>query len=82
MMPVAETLQRPEADGLVESRSRSGSVAAFHDLPKRWHRDRAKLLASGDPQAADAEMREHVRYALDDVLRRLEAGQPLGELLS
>ena len=46
------------------------SVADFRDLPKRWHRDLAKVLAHGDPQLADGKMREHVRYALDDVLRR------------
>jgi DNA-binding GntR family transcriptional regulator len=57
------------------------SVADFHELPKRWHRDLAKVMVGGDPQAADAKMREHVRYALDDVLRRLEASHQLGELL-
>jgi len=58
------------------------SVADFHELPRRWHRDLAKVLTSGDPQAADTKMREHVRYALDDVLRRLEAGHQLADLLS
>lgn len=53
------------------------SAADFHELPKRWHRDLAKALTDGDPQAADAKMREHVRFALDDVVQRLEAGSPL-----
>ena len=48
-------------------------VADFHDLPRHWHRDLAKVLSGSDPQAADAKIRQHVRYALDDVLQRLEA---------
>ena len=52
-------------------------VADFHDLPPHWHRDLARVLSGKDPQAADARMREHVRYALDDVLHRLEAGHLL-----
>ena len=56
------------------------SLADFHELPKRWHRDLAKVLTRGDPQAADAKMRDHVRYALDEMLRRLEAGHQLDEL--
>jgi DNA-binding GntR family transcriptional regulator len=47
------------------------SVADFHALPRNWHRDLAKVLTSGDPQAADLKMREHVRYALSDVVERL-----------
>jgi len=57
------------------------SAAALHDLPKRWHRDLAQVLAAGNPAAADAKMREHVRYALEDVLRRLETSRQLGNLL-
>ena len=47
-------------------------AAGFHDLPRHWHRGLAKVLSGRDPEAADARMREHVRYALDDVLSRLE----------
>lgn len=55
------------------------SAAEYTQLPKRWHRDLAKALIDGDPKAADAKMRDHVRYALDDVLRRLVAGHHLTE---
>lgn len=53
------------------------SAADFHELPKRWHRDLAKALTSGDPLAADSKMREHVRFALNDVVQRLESGSQL-----
>ncbi len=33
------------------------SVADFHELPKRWHRDLATVLVDGNPQAADAKIR-------------------------
>lgn len=52
-------------------------AAAFRDLPKRWHRDLADVLAAGDVEAADAQMRRHVRFALDDVLQRLETSEAL-----
>jgi DNA-binding GntR family transcriptional regulator len=52
-------------------------VADFYELPRHWHRDLAKVLSGSDPNAADSKMREHVRYALDDVLLRLEAGHLL-----
>jgi DNA-binding GntR family transcriptional regulator len=55
------------------------SAADFHQSPKRWHRDLATALTSGDPDAADRKMREHVRYGLDAVLRRLTASNKLAD---
>ena len=55
------------------------SAAAFHESPKRWHRDLAAALTGGDSDAADRKMREHVRFGLDTVLRRLAAGHKLAD---
>ena len=49
------------------------SAAHFRDLPRRWHQDLIKALAGGDAAEADAKMRAHVRYGMEEVLRRLEA---------
>jgi DNA-binding GntR family transcriptional regulator len=49
------------------------SATHFRDLPARWHQDLIKALNSGDPAKADAKMRAHVRYGMEEVLRRLEA---------
>ena len=57
------------------------SVVDYRELPKRWHRDLAEVLTGGDPHAADSKMRGHVRYALDDVLHRLEEAGLLGGAL-
>ena len=55
------------------------SAADFHEPPKRWHRDLAATLTGGDPDAADRKMREHVRFGLDTVLRRLAASNKLSD---
>jgi len=55
------------------------SASHFRDLPPRWHQDLIKALNSGDPMKADAKMREHVRYGMEEVLRRLEASLSLDE---
>jgi DNA-binding GntR family transcriptional regulator len=39
--------------------------------PEEFHSTLAEALCSGDPLAADAAMRVHVRYGLDQVLERL-----------
>lgn len=39
--------------------------------PLRFHSTLAEALCSNDPQRADAAMRAHVRYGLDQVLERL-----------
>ncbi len=55
------------------------SAADFHEPPKRWHRDLAAALTGGDPDAADRKMREHVRFGLDAVLRRLLCSHKLAD---
>ena len=39
--------------------------------PEEFHSTLAEALCSGDPLAADAAMRAHVQYGLDQVLERL-----------
>ncbi len=46
-------------------------------LPPGFHRDLADVLTSGDPLAADRAMRDHVRYGLDEKIRKLEASPSL-----
>lgn len=41
-------------------------------LPETWHGRLMEVVAGSDPIAADEVMREHVRYGMDEVLRRLE----------
>ncbi len=55
------------------------SASHFRDLPLRWHQELIKALNTGDPAKADAKMREHVRYGMEEVLRRLEASLGLDE---
>lgn len=55
------------------------SAADFHQPPRRWHRDLAEVLVSGDPAAADHKMREHVRFGMEAVLNRLEASHKLAD---
>lgn len=55
------------------------SAADFHEPPQRWHRDLAAALTGGDPEAADRRMREHVRFGLDAVLRRLLCSHKLAD---
>ncbi|HMV84967.1 MAG TPA: GntR family transcriptional regulator [Blastocatellia bacterium] len=49
------------------------SATHFRDLPRRWHQDLIRALNSGDVAVADARMREHCRYGMEEVLRRIEA---------
>jgi DNA-binding GntR family transcriptional regulator len=44
----------------------------FPGLPENWHRQLAQVLAAPDPEAADREMRRHVRFRMDELLVRLE----------
>jgi DNA-binding GntR family transcriptional regulator len=46
-------------------------VAADHHMPAGWHRQLAEKIASRDPDAAEAAMREHVRYAIEDIQREI-----------
>jgi DNA-binding GntR family transcriptional regulator len=38
-------------------------------LPPRYHSQLAEELCSGDPLRADAAIRAHIRYALDELLK-------------
>lgn len=40
--------------------------------PPRWHTQLAKSLCSGDPEAADAAMRKHTRFRMEEVLQQME----------
>jgi DNA-binding GntR family transcriptional regulator len=40
--------------------------------PAGWHAELAGVLAEADPDAADAAMRRHTRYRMDEVLARME----------
>jgi GntR family transcriptional regulator, rspAB operon transcriptional repressor len=40
--------------------------------PAAWHSLLAEALASGSPEIADAEMRRHTRYRMEEVLRSME----------
>lgn len=55
------------------------SAADFHESPHHWHRDLTAALTSGDPETADGKMREHVRYGMEAILRRLEASNKLAQ---
>ena len=41
-------------------------------LPDTWHRDLALVLVQDDIEAADRAMRKHVRFRMDELLKRLE----------
>lgn len=47
------------------------TAARRRTQPKEFHSILAQALCSGDPLAADAAMREHVRYGIDQVLESL-----------
>jgi DNA-binding GntR family transcriptional regulator len=47
-------------------------------LPRHFHLDLVDAIASRDPERADREMRHHVRYALPELLRRIEAHEVQG----
>ena len=40
--------------------------------PPGWHAQLAESLVSGDPEIADAAMRRHTRYRMEEVLQRME----------
>ncbi|NBO64683.1 MAG: GntR family transcriptional regulator [Acidobacteria bacterium] len=52
------------------------SATHFRDLPQRWHQDLIKALNSGDVVLADAKMREHCLYGMEEVLRRIDRRGP------
>ena len=40
--------------------------------PAAWHSQLVEVLIKGDPEAADAAMRRHTRYRMEEVLQRME----------
>jgi len=40
--------------------------------PAGWHSQLAEVLIKGEPEAADAAMRRHTRYRMEEVLQRME----------
>jgi DNA-binding GntR family transcriptional regulator len=46
-------------------------------LPPRFHRDLVENLCKGDPEIADAAMRQHIRYGLGNIVRAIEP-EPAG----
>ena len=49
------------------------SATHFRDLPPLWHQTLIEALNSGDVAIADTKMREHCRYGMEEVLRRMDA---------
>jgi DNA-binding GntR family transcriptional regulator len=47
-------------------------TAERHDLPERFHRDLVDAITGDDPLAADAAMRQHVRYGLEGTIKAVE----------
>ncbi len=41
-------------------------------MPPRFHRDLIEAISTGDPEAADRAMRQHVRYGVDSVVRGID----------
>jgi DNA-binding GntR family transcriptional regulator len=44
--------------------------------PPRFHRDLASVLNTGDPLAADAAMRQHVRWGIDETVQAIRRTKP------
>ena len=44
--------------------------------PPRFHRDLAAILNTGDPLAADAAMRQHVRWGIDETVQAIRRTRP------
>ena len=47
----------------------SDTAAQVHPLPDRYHTDLAEAVCSGDIGIADAAIRHHIRYALNELLQ-------------
>ncbi len=46
-------------------------VASDHRMPRQWHQQLAEQLSTTDPEAAEAAMRGHVRYAIEDIQAKI-----------
>jgi GntR family transcriptional regulator, rspAB operon transcriptional repressor len=53
-------------------------AAPGRELPRHFHRDLIDSIAGRDPERADRGMRHHVRYALPELLRRIDACEVQG----
>jgi DNA-binding GntR family transcriptional regulator len=42
-------------------------VAADHRMPPQWHRQLADAIVTGNPDTAEAAMRSHVRYGIEEI---------------
>ena len=47
----------------------SDSAAQAHPLPPNYHKELAEALCSGDVEQADTAIRQHIRYALSELLK-------------
>jgi DNA-binding GntR family transcriptional regulator len=47
----------------------SDTAAQVHPLPARYHSELAEALCSGDVARADEAIRQHIRYALDELMK-------------
>ena len=47
-------------------------TAERRDLPERFHRDLVDAVTGEDPLAADAAMRQHIRYGLEGTIKAVE----------
>ena len=53
--------------------------AIIHPVPSHWHRQLTDAIATRDPAFAEAKMRHHVRYSIDqylDAIRKIENASP------
>ena len=48
------------------------AISEYHGEPAHYHQELIAILNRGNPQAADKQMREHVRHGMDEILRRME----------
>lgn len=48
------------------------TAAGNQQPPPGWHTELAAVLTTGDAEAADAAMRRHTRYRMEEVLQRME----------
>ena len=49
-------------------------------LPPRFHRELIEALCQGDPEAADAATRKHIRYGLGNIVRAIEGATSVQQM--
>lgn len=57
-------------------------VAADHRMPPRWHQELVDKITGTDPDVAEAAMRAHVRFGIEDIQAQIvrRFGTPVGSL--